>query len=94
MRRYVAGSNPAVCTRGRVAPGQCETDIVMAHMEMTTLAENYHGRSKPRSRFKDPWRDNLSGKDDHICGAGNGVKAMPVKRGIADAWRLITASPR
>ena len=38
--RYVAGSNPAVCARGRVAPGQCETVVVMAHMEMTKLAEN------------------------------------------------------
>lgn len=36
----VAGSSPAVCARGRVAPGQCETVVVMAHMEMTTLAEN------------------------------------------------------
>lgn len=35
-----AGSTPAACARGRVAPGQCETAIVMAHMEMTTLAEN------------------------------------------------------
>ena len=34
------GSIPTVCTRGRVAPGQCETVVVMAHMEMTMLAEN------------------------------------------------------
>lgn len=37
--RY-AGSTPAVCTRGRVATGQCETVAVMAHMEMIKLAEN------------------------------------------------------
>ena len=35
-----AGSSPAVCASGRVAPGQCETVVVMAHMEMTMLAEN------------------------------------------------------
>ena len=35
-----AGSNPAVCASSRVAPGQCETVVVMAHMEMTKLAEN------------------------------------------------------
>ena len=36
----IVGSIPTVCTRGRVAPGQCETVVVMAHMEMTMLAEN------------------------------------------------------
>ena len=35
-----AGSTPAACASGRVAPGQCETVVVMAHMEMTMLAEN------------------------------------------------------
>ena len=35
-----AGSTPATCSRGRVAPGQCETVVVMAHMEMTMPAEN------------------------------------------------------
>ena len=29
-----------ICTRVRVAPGQCETVVVMDHMEMTMLAEN------------------------------------------------------
>ena len=31
---------PTVPASGRVAPGQCETVVVMAHMEMTMLAEN------------------------------------------------------
>ena len=31
---------PTVRARGRVAPGQCETVVVMAHMKMTKLAEN------------------------------------------------------
>lgn len=31
---------PTVPARDRVAPGQCETVVVMAHMEMTMLAEN------------------------------------------------------
>ena len=31
---------PTVPARGRVAPGQCETVAIMAHMEMTKLAEN------------------------------------------------------
>ena len=35
-----AGSTPAACASARVAPGQCETVVVMAHMEMTMLAEN------------------------------------------------------
>lgn len=35
-----AGSTPAACARGRVATGQCETAVVMAHMEMTMPAEN------------------------------------------------------
>nr|DAF84937.1 MAG TPA: hypothetical protein [Siphoviridae sp. ctW4q29] len=39
-RVSVAGSSPAACTRGRVAPGHCETVVVMAHMKMTMLAEN------------------------------------------------------
>ena len=29
-----------ICTRGRVALGQCETVVVMAHMEMKMVAEN------------------------------------------------------
>ena len=31
---------PTAPARGRVATGQCETAVVMAHMEMTMLAEN------------------------------------------------------
>lgn len=31
---------PTVRAIGRVASGQCETVVVMAHMEMTMLAEN------------------------------------------------------
>ena len=40
VSRYVVGPSPTVCASGRVAPGQCETVVVMAHMEMTKLAEN------------------------------------------------------
>lgn len=40
VSRYVVGPSPTVCASGRVAPGQCETVVVMAHMEMTMLAEN------------------------------------------------------